>query len=193
MSAHVTLSAPITDRLAEARERAAAAAARKARSALTPDEQELHRLTLQEAEDTAAALAAENARREIHGTALEAEARREAAGKYLVKAVDIAKRLPTADPELLPGKGVIVIRSAPPDALRDFLREAEAKERDLPAISVALVCQSIVRPKVDAPGAGEKLQAFFESDLGIGLATSLADEAAALGGAVAKQAKRGRG
>lgn len=186
-------SAPISPALAEARARAEAARARRAASALSEEAAELHKLALQEAEDLAAARADEKKARELRGLVLEGEARKKSGGKYQVKAIDIAKLLPDIDPATLPGDGVIVVRSPLPGSWATFLREQEHKARDLPDICADLVCESTVFPDVSASGAGERYRVFWESALGCGTVVTVADDVAALGGAAAKQAKRGRG
>jgi hypothetical protein len=188
----------VADELAELRARAASARARRDASALTPDQTETHRLLCQEAEDLEAARAAEKAARQIRGMKLEAEERKKAGGRYLVRAVDLAALLPDADPASLPGEGVIVVRSAPaqPDALGDFLAELEKHDRSHPDIFLDLVCASTVYPDVGpnaGPGVGERFRAFFESSIGRGTVLHVGDQVSDLSGVRARRVKRGRG
>ncbi len=175
--------------------RAQAKATRAAAPApLTDDETEMAKLLSEIAEGEAEAQAINKARREMRGKALEVEASRAAlAGKYLVTFFDLGELLPKADPSLLPGGGVLVLRSPPAGAVATFHRELEAKAKSIPEIYTDLVCVSTVYPDLtdDATGAG--FRAFFESSLGTGASTRVGDAVTDLGGIRIKATKRGRG
>lgn len=181
--------------LQELREQAARAKARREAVALSEEEKERAKLLIEVEEAEEAARADEKARRELTGKQLEAEERKRAGGKYLVRFVDLAHLLPEADPATLPGAGVLVVRSPPThpvNALDVFYREVEAKSRALPDIYTDLVCESVVYPST-AGTEGAKLRAFFESSIGRGTVTVVGDQVTDLGGVRSKAIKRGRG
>lgn len=138
------------------------------------------------------ARANERARRKIDGTARAKDAKRAAAGKYLVEYFDLGYLLPDADMSALPGNGVLVIRNAPPAAKRTFDREIEAKTSDLADIFADLVGQCVVYPDLKKDGDGQKFRAFFDGELGNGCASQIGAAILALGGARADEVKRGR-
>lgn len=159
--------------------------------ALTPEETERGRKLAALDEARAARRAAAAARRKIEGDKLEREARAEAAGRYQVRFFDLGSLLPDVDPAAIPGSGILVFRSHPPDAKKAWDREAEAKARDLSDINADLVCASIVRPKFQGAEA-VRFRGFLESDLGCGLANQMLGPVLDLGGARSEEVKRGR-
>lgn len=175
------------------RAQAAEARARRTAASLSDEETEHAKLLGELAEDTAQLQADERKRRGIAGAAAEAEARRVAAGKYVVKFFDLGSLLPDADPSTLPGAGVLVLRSPPPSALAAFYRELEAGSQDLPQTYAALVAESVVVPDITDPTAGIKFRTFLDGPLGCGTVIGIGDASTVLGGTVAKKAKRGRG
>ena len=159
--------------------------------ALSADEEERARKLAAIEEARSARRIAEAKRRKLAGDALEREARTEAAGRYLVRAFDLGALLPDVPSEQLPGGGVLVLRSHPPDAKRAWDREIESKGRDLSEINADLVCASIVRPKLSAE-QGIRFRAWLESDMGCGIANQLLAPVLELGGARIAETKRGR-
>jgi hypothetical protein len=167
-----------------------------AKSALSDEQAEHAKLLIALAETKAERQASQKAQRVLRRAELEADARKAAAGRYLVKAFDLAALLPDVEQEKLPGGGVLVLRSppiTPIDALAQFYREAEAHERPLPDIYVDLVCASVVFPDVAQRETGMSFRDFFESSIGRGTALTVGDAVTELGGARAKRTKRGRG
>lgn len=170
--------------------------ARHAKATLSEEESEIAKTLAQIAEKKAERLAAEKARRALRGAELEAEARKAAAGKHLVKYFDLAELLPDADPEKLPGEGMLVVRSpatVPVDALGQFYREIEAHERPHTDIYVDLVCSSVVYPDLSNQETGMLFRNFLESSVGHGTAMTIGDVVSTLGGVRGKRTKRGRG
>lgn len=170
--------------------------ARLEKATLSDEELEHSKLLAQVAEMKAERQASEKAQRAIRGAELEAEARKAAAGRYLVQFFDLAALLPEAEQEKLPGEGVLVVRSpptSPVDALAQFYREVEAKERSLVDIYSDLVCASVVVPNVGNHEIGMGFRNFLESSVGRGTAIPIGDAVTSLGGVRSKQTKRGRG
>lgn len=178
----------------------AAAQAEAEAEALTPEETERAKALAQLADAKAALFASRKARRLIAGTKAEADAKRVAAGHYLVKFIDLGTMLAEADPKTLPGDGVLVVRSPPTepvDVLAVFATDFEARERPLPDLIVDLLLQSIVYPPNDLKtpeglAQGAALRSFFESSVGKGAGVTAGGEVQALGGSNRKEAKRGR-
>jgi hypothetical protein len=190
-------AALVSPALAAARQKAADAKAAREAAALSAADAELLKLHRQIQEDDAAAEVSHREARALRGLEEEAEERKAAAGKYLVKAIDIAALLPGLTEEqvkALPGEGVIVVRSPPvhpTDALAGFLREIEAGKEAHPDIYAELVCESTVRPKLK-PGTAEAYREFWSSSLGRGTVITVGDQVAELGGMRGRAAKRGR-
>lgn len=161
---------------------------------LTDDEAETARLLGEIAEAKADALAINKTRREARGQALEAAAWPAArAGKYLIRFVDLAALLPDADPDDLPGNGVLVVRSPPQGAVGAFHRELEAKTKLLPEVYTDLLCVSTVYPDLTNEVAGIEFRGFFASSLGEGSSSVVGDVVTDLAGIRGKTVKRGRG
>jgi hypothetical protein len=158
---------------------------------LSPEEEERARKLAAIEEARAARRIAEAKRRRIAGDALEREARAEAGGRYLVRAFDLGSLFPDVPSEQIPGGGVLVLRSHPPEAKRSWDREVEAKARDLSEINADLVCASIVRPRMSAD-QGVRFRAWLESEMGCGVANQLLAPVLELGGARVAETKRGR-
>lgn len=172
------------------------AKARLAKATLAPEEIDCAKLLADIAESEAEARTSEATRRGLRGATLEAEARKVAGGRYLVKYFDLAALLPEADPERLPGEGVLVVRSpptAPVDALAVFYREVEAGERSHVDIYTDLVCASVVVPNIANQETGALFRNFLESSIGRGTAMGIGDAVTTLGGVRGKKTKRGRG
>lgn len=169
--------------------------ARHATAMFSDEEAEQSKMLAQIAEAKAERLAAEKPRRALRGAEIEAEARKVAAGRYLVKFFDLAALLPDVEQEKLPGEGCLVVRSpptSPVDVLAQFYRELEAKERSLVDIYADLVCASVVSPDVTSHEAGMAFRNFIESSIGRGTSIPIGDAVTAVGGLRSKQAKRGR-
>ena len=160
---------------------------------LTPEEQ---RIAAALARKAAAAEAMAAAARTRRGTALatrEAAARVKAAGRYLVKGIDLVDlfQLGAApDAAKVPGDGVVIVRSPLPERLKAFQTEAEHKARPLADIFADLLCDSVIDPDPSQPANGAKLRAFC--DAYPGAAIGAGDVVAKLGGSKAQADKRGR-
>lgn len=177
--------------LEDLKARKAAAEARALAAVLTADEAEIAGLLAAEADANEQARKDEAARRKIIGKGREADAKAKAAGKYAVEFFDLGALLPDTDPTMLPGNGILVIRSHPLDAKRAFDRDVEAKDRPLGDIFTDLVCASTVDPTFakDDPAA-LRFRMFFESDLGSGCPAQIGAAVLRLGGARADEQKR---
>lgn len=185
-------------RLEELKAEAEAAQAESAASALTPEETEEAGWLAKSAAAREDKAANDRTRRMLDGKAREKIAVAAAAGKYLVRAVDIIDLFPVdvkaPDPKTLPGNGVIIVRSPPTqprDMLGDFFREIEHKQRSMPEIYADLVVASTVDPDVakdDVKGA--VLRAFCEAYSGACI--KVGDQVSELGGLRSKSDKRGR-
>ena len=176
----------------ELRAAAAAAKAKAAGVALSDEEAERVKLNAEIAEAEADERAARKARRDLDGKARESEAKVKARGGYLVRYFDLASLLPEAEPEDLPGSGVLVLRSPPTGAMATFHREVEAKVKSTPDLYADLVCASVVFPDQSDNANGAGLRAFLESALGSGTSTIVGDACTELGGMKFKATKRGR-
>lgn len=179
--------------LEELKSQLAAATARRDNAKLTDDETEHAKLLAQVAEAKAEARAAETARRAILGAKLEADARKKAAGRHLVQYFDLAALLPEAEPEKLPGEGILVLRSPAADMLAQLHREVEAGEQSLVAAYTNLVCSITDYPDLSNHDTGMRFRDFLESPIGCGTVIGIGDAATTLGGTRAKRTKRGRG
>lgn len=133
-------------------------------------------------------------RRADEGAMREAEARKAAAGAYLVKYVDVAALIPDLDPEKIPGKGVFVVRSPatkPRDVLGDLMREITYNGTDAKPhtkLYADLACECTVYPAT-TDESGIALRKFVDAFGGaaMGIGNVITD----LGGLHAKEAKRG--
>lgn len=132
----------------------------------------------------------ERKRRGIEGARLERAARAEAAGRYMVRYFDLGALLPDADPKSLPGGGVLVIRSHPPQAKTAFDSAVEGKSVTLSAAFCDLVCASVVHPSLAKNEDGIRFRAFLESELGNGTPPQIGAAVLELGGARIAEAKR---
>lgn len=198
------LDAPIPDDLSDLEALLAAAQAKLGRANLTDVEAKRAKLLADIEEAESLTRAAEKARRGIAGKALEASARKVAnalpmASRYSVEYFDLAEKVPRVDPETLPGKGVLVVRSPPTvpvDALSEFYAALEHGTSTSEAY-INLASASVVHPVCLGEGGaataeGLALRTFLESSIGRGAAQGIGDAAAALGGVRAKATKRGR-
>lgn len=134
----------------------------------------------------------EKARREILRVEREQAARRRFPAGVLVKGIDLfdffpADAQPSAD--LMPGGGVIVVRSPEPSRYDAAAAELEHKRRSIASVLADLLIDSTVDPDVDDKAAGAVLRAFCENFKGA--ATLAGDEVYKLGGARARADKRG--
>jgi len=172
----------------EAKAKAAAAVA-----ALSEEEAEEAALLVRIAEAQAEAAAAAKTRRGIDLAARERAARAKVSPRVLVRGIDLLDLFPLGhapDAEALPGKGVIVVRSAPAEVLRTFHREAEAKERSLADIYADVLCASTIDPDEKDLVEGALLRAFCEAYPGAAIGGG--EIAVRLGGSKIKADKRGR-
>lgn len=177
-------------------ERLDRANARRAKATLSEEDVARAKVLAQVAEAEAESRADEVQARALRGAQLKAEAAKVAAGRYLVGYFDLGALLPDADPEKLPGLGILILRSPPmipSDALSQFYREIEAKERQLIDIYTDLVCKSVVVPDLTSQDEGMFFRDFLESSIGRGTAVTIGDAVTALGGSRARNTKRGRG
>ncbi len=182
----------------------AAAQQKLVRVSLNDGESKRAKLLAEIEEAESSTRVAEKTRRGIAGKALEASARRAAnalpmAARYSVEFYDLAEKVLRVDPDTLPGKGVLVVRSPPTtpvDVLAEFYAALEAGSSTSEAyINLASAC--VVHPVcIDPAGAataeGQVLRTFLESSVGRGAAQGVGDAAAALGGVRAAKVKRGR-
>lgn len=132
--------------------------------------------------------AAEQKRREVDAGGRELVAEKAAAGRYLVRAVDVVSFFPfgQAPPaDRLPGGGVIVVRNPTPQRQEAMTREVEAKKKTMDAILVDLAIDCTIDPTDDP-----LVRTFFEAYPGAG--TMAANVALELGGMRQKADKRGR-
>lgn len=181
------------NRLETLRRAAEEAEAKAKAKALNSDEAEESAYHERIAKANEEAAAADRIRRANDGKAREMAAETTAAGRYLVAAVDLVEcfSLGKAPPvEKLPTGGVIIVRSPEPEASDTFTREYEHKKRPLSDIFADLLCASVVDPKPDSPD-GAKLRAFCDAfkDAAIDAGATVRK----LGGAKAREDKRGRG
>src|SRR5512147_2513203 len=136
---------------------------------------------------------AEKARRDLDRVEREEKARTSAAGRYLVRAIDLVDLFrPGASPpvEQLPGGGLLVIRSPERVRLNAANADIEHKRRPMTDILTDLLVGTnpsdscVVDPDLAAPGEGAKLRAFCERYGGA--ATLAGDECYKLGGGKAQ-------
>jgi hypothetical protein len=169
---------------------AAAAEGAATVAALTPDEQRTAAALGRIAKAREDKAQADKVRRGFDLAAREKAARSTAPRGVLVKGIDLFELFPLGEapaPELMPGGGVIVVRS--PESLGDFHREVEHKKRDVWEIYADLLCKHTVDP-VQSPSEGMKLRAFCEHFNGAAIGAG--DIVAKLGGSKAQADKRGR-
>lgn len=138
--------------------------------------------------------AEDKARRMIDMATRERAAKSRVAAGVLVKAVDLVALfevgyVPAA--ELLPGGGVVVVRSPVPARMDQFYADLEHKKRTLPAIYGDLLCEHVIDPDTAKDlGAAATLRAFCDNYQPAAIAAG--DEVAKLGGSKLKADKRGR-
>lgn len=180
--------------LDDLRAEAEAAEAEAKAVALTEEEQDAAALVARAAvarEEKAAAL---KAKRGLDLATRERAARSKVGQRVLVQGIDLVDFFPLGtapDPAILPGKGVIIVRSPPAEALKTFHREGEAKERTLAEIYGDVLCASVIDPDVEKDlEAGTRLRAFLDSSPGVAIAAG--ERVVRLGGAKIKADKRGR-
>jgi beta-glucosidase-like glycosyl hydrolase len=167
------------------RELVAAAAA-----SLTPEEEARVRTLARISEAKAARKEAEHARRELAGVPLEASARREAKGEYLVRFFNLGDLLPDAPPEVkIPGDGAIVVRSPEPPWRAAFERDIQAGV-PLGTCFTELVCRCTVKPDLAKGQDGLLFRKFLESTIGNGCAGPIGAAVLELGGARSAEIKR---
>ena len=181
--------------IAALRARAEAAEQKANAAALTSDEQEIEAVLAREANAIEKAAAAAKTRRGFDLAERESAAREKAPRGVLVKGIDLFDFFQfgeAPDPALMPGGGVIVVRSPEPARFMASQTEFEHKKRALATIFADLLCEHTVYPDVAKdPAEGMKLRAFC--DAYPGAATAGGDVVAKLGGSKAVQDKRGRG
>lgn len=187
--------------LEEARERARAAKEAAAAAKLTDEESELARYR-EEEEAANAELRSSNAvRRANELKTRETAARKVAAGKYLVRGVDLADHLPPeADLATVPNRGLWVVRSPTREAVRSMNADIEAKDKPQDVWTADLVCASVVDPPNGAAlnasdadkAAGAEVRGFCDDERNMGAVTQLANHVTDLNGTKQKEAKRGR-
>lgn len=161
---------------------------------LTEEEKAAHLLLERRSKAREERATAEKARREVDGGTREAIARKAAAGRYLVRAVDLVDFFPFGEApstDRLPGGGVIIVRSPEPARQETMTREMEVKKRPVEAILIDLLVDSIVDPSPLDVEASALIRPFFEAYLGA--ATNAANVVLELGGLKQTQDKRGRG
>lgn len=130
-----------------------------------------------------ALLDAGKADRKLRGKRMERQARGAAGGKYQVGMYDIASALPQLDASDMPGAGVVVFRSAPPDARKAHETVVGAQDSDAAATfaaHVTLICECLVAPMLEGPAA-LACRAWWEGP-GRGLVNLVALEIGRLGG-----------
>ncbi len=185
-----TMTIDLTELLAEA----LAAEKAAADAALTEQEKAYHMALGRRAKALEEWAATERTRREVVGGNKEFAARKAAAGRYLVRAVDLVSffpfgEAPTAD--RMPNGGIIVVRSPLPVRQEAMTREMELKKRPVEAILIDLVVDSTVDPSALDEEEAAKIRPFFEAYPGAG--TNAANIVLELGGLRQAADKRGRG
>lgn len=185
----------MASRIEELQAEVLAAEAEARASALTEEEAAEFALLARRQEAKEALAAAARARRAGRLVAAERAARGRVPARVLVKGVDLVDLFPLGvapDEKALPGEGVIVVRSATPEALKTFHREAEAKEKPLADLYADMLCECTVEPDVAKDqNAGALLRAFCEAYPGAAIGAG--EVAVRLGGSKIKADKRGRG
>ncbi len=140
------------------------------------------------------ALAAEHAKRRAIDMAARVDAAElKARGTYLVQGVDLVALFPIGKApaeEQMPAGGVIVIRNPDQAASDAFAREIEAKTKHVSRLAIDLACACIVDPDPDSPEAATARNFFERYQEAAG---NVAARARELGGARAREAKRGQG
>ncbi len=180
--------------IAALKARADAAEARATATALSAEEQEIESTLAREANAIEKAAAAAKTRRGFDLAERETAARDKAPRGVLVKGIDLFDFFQfgeAPDPALMPGGGVIVVRSPEPARFMASQTEFEHKKRAIASIFADLLCEHTVFPDVAKDAAeGMKLRAFC--DAYPGAATAGGDVVAKLGGSKAQADKRGR-
>lgn len=179
----------LTALLAEAE---AAEAAEKA-AELSEEQKAAHIALERRAKAREGEAAKKKAAREVDGGTREAEARKAAGGRYLVRAIDLVDFFPFGEApsdDRLPTGGVIVVRSPLPEKQAAVSREMEAKKRPVEDILRDLVIESTVDPVPLDVEAGALLSAFFGAYPGAG--ANAGNIVLELGGLRQKADKRGR-
>lgn len=157
---------------------------------LTPAEAARARALARLTEAKAARREAQHTRRELAGMPLEAAARKEAKGQYLVRFFNLGDLLPDAPPEVtIPGDGAIVLRSPEPTWRSAFERDVEAKI-PLGTCFTDLVCLCTVKPDLAHGQEGLLFRKFLESTIGSGCAAPIGAAVLELGGARSAETKR---
>lgn len=183
----------MASRLEELRAKAEAAEASAKARALTDDEAAEASFNDRIEAAAADAAAADKTRRANDLRARADAAGIKSGGAYLVEGIDLVALFPLGKSPpagQLPGSGVIIVRSPPPDAAHTFNRELEAKAKPLATLFAVLLCASTVDPDMDS-AEGIKLSELCAHypDLSI----NAGDIAKKLGGAKSAADKRGRG
>jgi len=168
----------------------------RAAATLTPGQADLF-AALAEEKEALEAEAAEQAKVRAIVMVDRVDAAREKAAAaptpYLVEGVDLVGLFPlgkSPPPASLPGGGVIVIRNPEQAATDAFVREAEAKQKHASKMAIDLACACTVDPSPDG-ASGIEVRGFFERYQEA--AGTVAQRARELGGARAREAKRGQG
>ena len=160
---------------------------------LSEEQKAAHLLLERRAQAREARAAALKAAREVDGGTREAVARKEAAGRFLVRAIDLVDFFPFGEAPLddrLPTGGVIIVRSPLPEKQAAVSREMEAKKRPVEQILTDLVIDSTIDPAPLDVEAGAVLRAFFGAYPGAG--ANAGNIVLELGGLRQKADKRGR-
>lgn len=155
---------------------------------LTDDEKAAHAFLERAAKAKEDRAVVEQKRREVDGGARELVARATAAGRYLVRAVDLVSFFPFGEApsaDRLPGGGVIIVRNPTPERQQAMTREVETKKKTMDEILVDLAIDCTIDPVNDP-----LVRPFFEAFSGAG--TNTANVVLELGGLKQKADKRGR-
>lgn len=143
--------------------------------------------------------AAERERRALDLAGREAAARKLVGKGVLVKGVDLLALFPLGEEpakDLVPGNGVIIVRSPPPGkgpgTMAEFNREYEHRKQEVEDLYTTLLTENTIDPDVKKDqGEGAKLLAFCEHYPNAAIGAG--DVVAKLGGARIRADKRGRG
>lgn len=175
------------------RKRTEEAEAKAKAATLTDEEQQIADLLEREKKATEDAALAARKRRALEVYEREEAARASLPPGVLVKGLDLTDffdlgRAP--DPAVMPGRGVIVVRSPDAEGYDAAAAEIEHKKRSLSLILVDLLKKNMVYPDIEKDPEGGVFLAFCDGFRPA--ATSAGDEVYKLGGMRAQVAKRGR-
>ncbi len=181
-------------RIEELRAEAEAEEAKAKSTALTEDEAEEAALVARASAAKEVMAAASKARRVLALAAKVRSAKALQGPRVLVKGIDLVDLFPAGespDPDTMPGKGTIVVRSPAPEAMKKMHAEAEHKVRPVADILTDLLCGSTIDPDASSDmAAGALLRCFCEAYPGAALGA--AGHVTELGGSKAAADKRGK-